>query len=93
MCQNVLGKDSERACSGKGFGPYNEHWTGDCFSIMRKISYQVIVLLWETLNFTVIDWRTDITSTAELSNFSELKLKNLLFQGAMELLRDYSILS
>lgn len=89
----MLGQDSERACSGKGIGLYNEHWTGDCFSIMREISYQVIVSLWETLNFTVVDWRTDITSTAELSNFSELKLKNLLFQGAMELLRDYSILS
>lgn len=52
-----------------------------------------MVIVWESLNSTFIDWRTDVTFTEESSNFSEWKIKNLLFEEGMELLRVYSILS
>lgn len=53
----------------------------------------MIVSLWESLNSTFIDWRTDVTSTEESSNFSEQRLKTSYLKKLMELLRVPSILS
>lgn len=60
----MFGKSPERDCRRIGMGFYSD---------LRLLQYQerdkLPVSLWETLNFTVRDWRRDATTAVESSNF------------------------